>query len=215
MSGKQERAAKVVELLGREYPEARTALAYRTPWELLVATILSAQCTDSRVNEVTPALFARWPQAEDLADAARADIEETIRSTGFFRNKAKSLQEAARMLVADYGGQVPEDIEELVRLPGVGRKTAKVVLGEAFGIAAGVVVDTHVGRVARRLGLSREKDAEKVAADLEALIPRTEWIALSMRMILHGRRLCTARRPHCSDCFLEPLCPKVGVTTSQ
>lgn len=215
MSGKQERAAKVVELLGREYPEARTALAYRSPWELLVATILSAQCTDSRVNEVTPALFARWPQAEDLADAARADIEETIRSTGFFRNKAKSLQEAARMLVADYGGQVPEDIEELVRLPGVGRKTAKVVLGEAFGIAAGVVVDTHVGRVARRLGLSREKDAEKVAADLEALIPRTEWIALSMRMILHGRRLCTARRPHCSDCFLEPLCPKVGVTTSQ
>ncbi len=215
MSGKQERAAKVVELLGREYPEARTALAYRSPWELLVATILSAQCTDRRVNEVTPALFARWPQAEDLADAARADIEETIRSTGFFRNKAKSLQEAARMLVADYGGQVPEDIEELVRLPGVGRKTAKVVLGEAFGIAAGVVVDTHVGRVARRLGLSREKDAEKVAADLEALIPRTEWIALSMRMILHGRRLCTARRPHCSDCFLEPLCPKVGVTTSQ
>jgi endonuclease III len=215
MSGKQERAAKVVELLGREYPEARTALAYRTPWELLVATILSAQCTDRRVNEVTPALFARWPQAEDLADAARADIEEAIRSTGFFRNKAKSLQEAARMLVADYGGQVPEDIEELVRLPGVGRKTAKVVLGEAFGIAAGVVVDTHVGRVARRLGLSREKDAEKVAADLEALIPRTGWIALSMRMILHGRRLCTARRPHCSDCFLEPLCPKVGVTTSQ
>ncbi len=215
MSSKRERAAKVVELLGREYPEARTALSYRTPWELLVATILSAQCTDRRVNEVTPDLFARWPRVEDLADAARADIEEAIRSTGFFRNKAKSLQEAARMLVADYGGRVPDDLEELVRLPGVGRKTAKVVLGEAFGIAAGVVVDTHVGRVARRLGLSREKDAEKVAADLEALVPRAEWIALSMRMILHGRRLCTARRPHCSDCFLEPLCPEVGVTTSQ
>ncbi len=215
MSSKRERAAKVVELLGREYPEARTALSYHTPWELLVATILSAQCTDRRVNEVTPDLFARWPRVEDLADAARADIEEAIRSTGFFRNKAKSLQEAARMLVADYGGRVPDDLEELVRLPGVGRKTAKVVLGEAFGIAAGVVVDTHVGRVARRLGLSREKDAEKVAADLEALVPRAEWIALSMRMILHGRRLCTARRPHCSDCFLEPLCPEVGVTTSQ
>jgi endonuclease III len=215
MSSTRQRAAKVVKLLGREYPEAHTALSYRTPWELLVATILSAQCTDRRVNEVTPDLFARWPEAEDLADAARADIEEAIRSTGFFRNKAKSLQEAARMLVADYGGRVPDDIEELVRLPGVGRKTAKVVLGEAFEIAAGVAVDTHVGRVTRRLGLSREKDAEKVAADLEALVPRSEWIALSMRMILHGRRLCTARRPHCSDCFLEPLCPKMGVTSSQ
>ena len=198
-------------LLADEYPDARCELDFENPWQLLVATVLSAQCTDQRVNQVTPELFARWPTPSALAGAARDEVEQVVRPTGFFRNKAEALQGAARTVEADHGGVVPADVEQLVRLPGVGRKTAKVVLGEAFGIAAGVTVDTHVRRVARRLGLTRQDDPERIADELERRIPRSEWIRFSMRMILHGRRVCTARKPRCESCVLEAVCSKVGV----
>ena len=206
-----ERAAAVVERLAEEYPDAECELDFRNPWELLVATVLSAQCTDQRVNRVTPGFFARWPTPSALAAAARGDVEEEIRPTGFFRNKAAALQGTAHVLATDHEEAVPADIEQLVGLPGVGRKTAKVVLGEGYGIAAGVTVDTHVRRVARRLGLTRLDDPEKIAKRLERSIPREEWIRFSMRMILHGRRVCTARKPRCDSCALEDICPKVGV----
>jgi len=206
-----ERARHLVRILAEIYPDARCELDYSNPWQLLVATVMSAQCTDGRVNQVTPDLFQRWPRPEDAATAAQADLEEVIRPTGFFRNKARSIRNAARMLVADHGGEVPPDLEALVALPGVGRKTAKVVLGEAFGIPAGVTVDTHVRRVSRRLALTRQQDPEKIAAELEKLFPRDEWVKLSLRMILHGRRVCTARKPRCNDCALEEICPQIGV----
>ena len=206
-----ERAVATLRSLAGEYPEARCELDFHNPWQLLVATVLSAQCTDQRVNQVTPEFFARWPTPSDLAGAARADVERVIRPTGFFRNKANGLQRTAHALVTEHDGSVPADIEQLVRLPGVGRKTAKVVLGEAFGIAAGVTVDTHVRRVARRLGLTLQDDPEKIAGDLEKIIPQAEWTRFSMRMILHGRRVCTARKPRCESCVLEGICPKVGV----
>ena len=206
-----ERAAAVVELLAKEYPDARCELDFEDPWQLLVATVLSAQCTDQRVNQVTPALFQRWPSPGDLAAADQSELEGVIRPTGFFRNKARALRAAARSLIADHRGQVPDDLEQLVRLPGVGRKTAKVVLGEGFGVAAGVTVDTHVRRLSRRLGLTRADDPEKIASELEGMIPREQWIRFSMRMILHGRRVCTARSPRCDGCALEHVCPRVGV----
>jgi len=204
-------ATAVVQMLADEYPDAQCELDFRNPWELLVATVLSAQCTDQRVNQVTPALFARWPTPSALAAAAQGDVEEVIRPTGFFRNKAAGLQRSAHILATEHGDTVPADVEQLVRLPGVGRKTAKVVLGEGFGIAAGVTVDTHVRRVARRLGLTRKQDPEKIAEDLERSIPREEWIQFSTRMILHGRRVCTARKPRCDSCALDDDCPKVGL----
>jgi endonuclease-3 len=207
----KERAGRIVELLAEAYPGAECELDHRSPWQLLVATVLSAQCTDVRVNQVTPELFRRWPGPAELAEAVPAELEEVIRPTGFYRNKARNLQQAARSLMADHGGDVPADLDALVELPGVGRKTAKVVLGEAFGIAAGVTVDTHVQRLAKRLGLADHRDAEVVASRLEAMVPREHWIDLSMRLILHGRRVCHARRPLCGECTLEPLCPKVGV----
>ncbi len=204
-------ATAVVQMLADEYPDAQCELDFRNPWELLVATVLSAQCTDQRVNQVTPAFFARWPTPSALAAAAQGDVEEVIRPTGFFRNKAAGLQRSAHILATEHGDTVPADVEQLVRLPGVGRKTAKVVLGEGFGIAAGVTVDTHVRRVARRLGLTRKQDPEKIAEDLERSIPREEWIQFSTRMILHGRRVCTARKPRCDSCALDDSCPKVGL----
>jgi endonuclease-3 len=207
----KERAARIVDLLAEAYPGAECELDYRSPWQLLVATVLSAQCTDVRVNQVTPELFRRWPGPAELAAADTAELEEVVRPTGFFRNKARNLQQAARCLVADHGGEVPADLDALVELPGVGRKTAKVVLGEAFGIAAGVTVDTHVRRLAKRLGLADHRDPEVVAGRLEGLVPREHWVDLSMRLILHGRRVCHARTPRCGECSLEPLCPKVGV----
>ena len=212
MMERNERATAIVERLAGEYPDAQCELDYRSPWELLVATMLSAQCTDVRVNRVTPDLFARWPQAADLAAAAQEDVEAVIRSTGMYRQKAASLRETARILVEEHGGVVPSDIDALVALPGVGRKTAKVVLGEGFGMAAGVTVDTHVRRLAQRLGLTDLADAEKIAAELEELLPQDEWIAFSTRMILHGRRVCSARSPRCEDCVLADICPKNGVT---
>lgn len=208
---KRERVRTVVELLAGVYPDARCELDYRNPWELLVATVLSAQCTDQRVNQVTPELFRRWPTPAAMAEAPLAELEEAVRPTGFFRNKACAVREAARILVSRHGGGVPQELEDLVELPGVGRKTAKVVLGEAFGIAAGIAVDTHVRRVAGRLGLTRSTEPETIASELERLVPRPEWVAFSMRMILHGRRVCVARRPRCADCPLEPACAKVGV----
>jgi endonuclease III len=205
------RAAEIVKRLLRAYPAARCALDFKDPLELLIATILSAQCTDVRVNMVTPVLFKKYPTAESLAAAPRKDVERIIQSTGFFRNKAKSIQECCRRIVAEHGGQVPRTMEELVELPGVGRKTANVVLGTAFGIATGVVVDTHVGRISRRLGLTAANDAVKVEQDLMAQIPKRDWIDFSHAMIHHGRAICIARRPKCEICPLEPICPRIGV----
>jgi endonuclease-3 len=193
--------------LHRAYPVAECALDFRSPYQLLVATILSAQCTDERVNKVTPALFARYPTPADLAAAEQTDVEELVRSTGFFRNKAKNLIGMARGLVADHGGEVPKTMEELVKLPGVARKTANVVLGTAFHIASGVVVDTHVTRISRLLGLTTHKDAVKIERDLVDLLPEEEWIGFSHMLILHGRQVCIARRPACDRCTLAKLCP--------
>jgi endonuclease-3 len=204
-------AAQVVRGLKKLYPEALCALQFRNPLELLIATILSAQCTDQRVNLVTPALFAAYPTAADYAAAPRADVERAIQSTGFFRNKAKNIQACCQQLVERHGGEVPQTLEELVVLPGVGRKTANVVLGTAFGLASGVVVDTHVGRLSKRLGLTRHTDPVKIERDLMALVPRKEWIGLSHRMIQHGRAVCLARRARCAICALEKICPRVGV----
>jgi len=210
-TGARRRAADVVRRLRRRYPDATCSLDFTTPLELLVATILSAQCTDQRVNLVTKDLFAKYRTAADYAAAPPEQLERDIQSTGFFRNKARSIRDACRELVQRFEGRVPEEIEQMVQLPGIGRKTANVVLGTAYGIASGVVVDTHVGRISRRLGLSDQKNAEKVEKDLMALIPKTEWVALSHRMIQHGRRICTARKPKCDQCPLEPVCPRIGV----
>ncbi len=200
--------------LAETYPDARCALDFRTPLELLVATILSAQCTDERVNQVTKNLFRKYRSAADYAAAPAAEVEEDIRSTGFYRNKAKAIQQCCRILVAQFGGEVPRDLDSLVALPGIGRKTANVVLGTAYGIASGVVVDTHVGRIAHRLGLTqrREKDALGIEKDLMAAAPQNEWVPLSHRMIHHGRRVCTARKPRCGECPLGNVCPRLGVT---
>jgi endonuclease-3 len=206
------RVAAILALLDRRYPDASTALRFENPLQLLVATILSAQCTDARVNQVTPGLFARWPDAAALASAGRADLEEAIRSTGFFRNKAKSIHGCCRALVEEHGGEVPATMEALTALPGVGRKTANVVLGNAFGIP-GLVVDTHVSRVSKRLGLTDETDAVKIEHALMPIVPRERWTIFSHWLILHGRQVCVARKPRCSICPLLPHCPQLGVTT--
>jgi endonuclease-3 len=200
-------AAAVYDELARLYPTAHCELDHRNPYELTVATILSAQCTDKRVNMVTPALFAAYPTATALADAPLDEIEELVKSTGFFRAKAKSLVGMAQAVVARHGGEIPASMEELVVLPGVGRKTANVVLGNAFGINHGVVVDTHVGRLATRLGLTRETDPVKVESALMPLFPREQWTMLSHLLIWHGRQVCDARSPRCGSCSLRPRCP--------
>jgi endonuclease-3 len=207
-------ATQVVRLLRRAYPDAVCSLDFRTPLELLVATILSAQCTDERVNRVTRDLFRKYRTAADYARAPLAELQGDIQSTGFFRNKAKSIQNACRILAEQFDGRVPPEMEALVELPGVGRKTANVVLGTALGIASGVVVDTHVSRISRRLGLTTHKDPEKIERDLMELIPPKEWIALSHRMIRHGRQVCTARKPQCDACPLGKICPKIGLVAS-
>lgn len=204
------RAAAAKETFARllaEYPDAHCELDHRNAFELLAATILSAQCTDKRVNLVTPVLFARYPDAAALAVADPAEVEDIIRPTGFFRNKTKSLIGMAQGLVADHGGYVPESMEQLRVLPGVGRKTANVVLGNAFGINEGVVVDTHVSRVSARLGLTRQTDPIKIERDLMALFPRDQWALLSHLLIFHGRRVCVARKPRCAECVLASFCP--------
>ncbi|MEO8448254.1 MAG: endonuclease III [Gemmatimonadota bacterium] len=201
------RAREILARLEREYPDAHCALDFRGPYQLLVATILSAQCTDVRVNLVTPAFFARFPTAQDLALADPAEVEILIRSTGFFRNKTKSLLGMARGVVETYQGEIPRDMASLRVLPGVGRKTANVVLGNAFGINEGVVVDTHVTRVAGRLGLTKHTDAEKIEQDLIPLFPQAKWTMVSHYLISHGRQVCIARRPRCEVCVLADLCP--------
>ncbi|NLJ35840.1 MAG: endonuclease III [candidate division WS1 bacterium] len=210
-----ERAGKILAILRVEYPQSGTALRYEDPWQLLVATILSAQCTDERVNKVTPALFARYPTIADFAVAERADLEEMVHSTGFYRNKAKAIQESAQQIMDDFGGQVPETIDELVTLRGVARKTASVVLQEVIkpdGPHDGVVVDTHVQRLARRMGLvpSTWKNADKVERRLMEIYPREDW-NLSFVLILHGRAVCSARKPKCEHCVVYDLCPRRGV----
>jgi endonuclease-3 len=204
------RARRILGLLARLYPDAHCALHYETPLQLLVATVLSAQCTDKRVNLVTPALFARYPDAKAFAAAEPGELETAIQSTGFYRNKARNLIACCKQLVERHSGEVPATMEELVLLPGVGRKTANVLLGNAFGVP-GITVDTHVGRLSRRMGLTAETDPVKVERDLMQLIPKKEWTLFSHRMIFHGRQVCHARRPSCSACALASVCPKVGV----
>jgi endonuclease III len=205
------RVGEILARLKRAYPDSHCALDHRSPLELLVATILSAQCTDKRVNAVTPELFRRYASALDYAQAPLEEIEAVIRSTGFYRNKAKSLQGLGRALVADHDGQVPRTMEQLIPLPGVGRKTANVVLGNAFGENVGVVVDTHVGRLSRRLGLSGHDDPERVERDLMNLVPQSEWTLWSHLLIDHGRTVCLARQPRCGECALQELCPSTEV----
>ena len=204
-------AATVHAELLRLYPNAYCELEHRSPYELTVATILSAQCTDKRVNMVTPAVFTAWPDATALAAAPLDAVEELVKSTGFFRAKAKSLVGMAQAVVAKHGGEIPSSMEALVVLPGVGRKTANVVLGNAFGINVGVVVDTHVGRLANRLGLTRETDPVKVEQALMPLFPRESWTTLSHLLIWHGRQVCDARSPRCGSCTLRPICPSAPV----
>lgn len=207
----QRHAQQVLRRLKKAYPDATIALDFTNPLELLVATILSAQCTDVRVNQVTPALFGKYRTAADYAGADPARFEDEIRSTGFFRNKTKSILGACRRIEEEFDGKVPDTMEDLLTLPGVARKTANVVLGNAFGIASGVVVDTHVQRLARRIGLTRETQPEKIEQDLMALFPKKEWIDLGHRLIAHGRTVCAAKSPRCDGCPLEDLCPRIGV----
>jgi endonuclease-3 len=204
------RARRIIRLLAKLYPDARCALHYENPLQLLIATILSAQCTDARVNLVTPGLFARYLNAKAFATADTRELETAIQSTGFFRNKARNIQECCKQLVHEYAGQVPATMEQLNKLPGIGRKTANVILGSAYDIP-GITVDTHVGRLSRRMGLTTETDPEKVERDLMRLIPKKEWTLFSHRMIYHGRQVCHARKPKCAGCALHKVCPKIGV----
>ena len=206
---KKRRVANIARVLGAAYPDAKCSLDYEDPLQLLIATILSAQCTDARVNKVTPSLFARYPDARAYGTARPRELERLIQSTGFFRNKAKAIREACRDIAERYGGEVPRTLEELTALRGVGRKTANVVLGNAFGVP-GMVVDTHVGRISRRLELTRQANPEKVELDLMALLPPAEWVAIGHRMIQHGRRYCRAPKPRCNGCPLRRLCPFRG-----
>ncbi|HTZ46047.1 MAG TPA: endonuclease III [Verrucomicrobiae bacterium] len=203
---RKERVAEILRRLDIMYPNATCALHHSNPWELLVATILSAQCTDKRVNQVTPGLFAKYPTPADFAAVRPQVLAEDIRSTGFFNNKAKSIVGAAKKITSEFGGQVPRTMDEMLTIPGAARKTANVVLGTAYGIAAGVVVDTHVQRIARRLDLTQATDPKKIEQDLMKIIPQDRWILFSHQVILHGRALCLARSPKCSECLLNDIC---------
>jgi len=207
----RERAPQIYQRLSAEYPDARCALDHRNPYELLVATILSAQCTDKRVNMVTPALFAKYPTAGALADANPEELQEIIKSTGFFRAKTKSLLGMSTAVTRQHGGSIPATMDELVKLPGVGRKTANVVLGNAFGRDEGVVVDTHVSRLSQRLGLSKAAEPAKIEQDLMTLYPRDQWTMLAHLLISHGRAVCIARQPRCEHCVVSDLCPSSRV----
>ncbi|MFB6275871.1 MAG: endonuclease III [Halothece sp.] len=206
----QQRALTLLARLKELYPDATCTLYYKTPVQLLVATMLSAQCTDERVNQVTPTLFARFPDARALAQAPREEIETLIRSTGFYRNKAKNIQGACEMIVSEFGGKVPDTMKQLLKLPGVARKTANVVLAHAYGVNAGVTVDTHVKRISNRLGFTENSDPKRIEKDLMALLPQAEWENWSIRLIYHGREVCKARQPLCDSCTLADLCPFPG-----
>jgi len=203
------RCERILQKLRELYPDAECALHYKNPFELLVATILSAQSTDKAVNQITPALFQKYPTPAAMAEAALAELEESVRSSGFFHNKAKNLKACAAVIVNDHHGEVPRTMDKLIKLPGVGRKTANVVLGNAFNINAGVVVDTHIQRLSQRLGFSHEQTPDKIERDLMAMVPQEEWTAFSHRMIQHGRQVCSARQPKCNECLLAPDCPFV------
>lgn len=203
----RQRTGKIISLLRKEYPDARCSLNFSNPLELTIATILAAQCTDERVNMVTADLFRKYSRPEDYLKVPVAELEQDIRSTGFFRNKARAIQGACKLLVEKFGGQVPQNFDDLLTLPGVARKTANVVMGNAFGIASGVVVDTHVTRISQLLGLTEQSAPEKIERDLNELVPQKDWIDFSHLLIYHGRAVCIARRPQCGDCTLEKLCP--------
>jgi len=207
----KKRTAEIIKRLKKEYPDAHCELTHANAFELLVATILSAQCTDERVNIVTANLFRKYRSPQDYLEVAQEELELDIRPTGFFRNKAKSIQGASRKIIENFGGDIPQTMEELLTLNGVARKTANVVLGNAFGIASGVVVDTHVSRISQRLGLTENVAPEKIENDLAELVPQTDWILFPHLLIAHGRKICQARKPKCEICVLENLCPKIGV----
>ena len=209
---RKSRVRKVIRRLKKEFPKAECALHHESAFQLLVATILSAQCTDVRVNMATPKLFDQYPAAANLARATQAAVEKIVKPLGFFRNKASNIRAMAQALVDDFDGEVPSDIEQLVDLPGVGRKTASVVLGTWFGIASGVVVDTHVRRISNLLGLTDSQNPEIIERELIAILPKKEWIEYSHRIILHGRKTCIARRPRCRDCVLLSMCPRIGLS---
>ncbi len=214
-SEKKQCADEIIQRLKREYPEAHCALNHASAFELLVATILSAQCTDERVNIVTTNLFRKYRKPQDYLEVAQEELEMDIRPTGFFRNKAKSIQGAAQKIVENFGGEIPQTMEQMLTLNGVARKTANVVLGNAFGIASGVVVDTHVLRISRRLGLTENIIPEKIEQDLIELVPQKHWIMFPHWLIFHGRKICQARKPKCAVCVLENICPKIGVEKSE
>jgi endonuclease III len=214
-SQKKERTEQIIKLLKRAHPDAHCALNHSNAFELLVATILSAQCTDERVNIVTANLFRKYRSPEDYLKVRDIELQQDIKTTGFFRNKTKSIQGACKMLVEEFDGEVPRTMEELLKLPGVARKTANVVLGVAYEIAAGIVVDTHVSRLSHRLGLTRQKDAVKIEKDLTELVPKKDWIIFSHLLIFHGRRVCKARRPLCEECSVEMLCPSSMLKTGK
>jgi len=203
----KERSQRIIELLEREHADAKIALHYNNPLELLVATILSAQSTDKTVNQVTKSLFKKYRKAEDYANADLKELEQDVKSTGFYRNKAKYLKRMGQMLVENFGSQVPKTMSEITTLPGVARKTANIVLSNSFGVIEGIAVDTHVKRLAQRLGLSNNKDPDKIERDLMMLFPKEQWPKLTDLLIFHGRRICTARRPSCKDCLINALCP--------
>jgi len=204
------RAKKIIQVLRKTYPDNECALHHKNPLQLLISTILSAQCTDKRVNMVTPGLFKKYPTAKAFAQAPIKDIEQAIRSTGFYKNKAKSIQNCCKLLMIKYGGEVPQTLEELVKLPGIGRKTANVVLGVAYGIP-GIVVDTHVKRLTYRMGLTRQTDPEKIEFEMMKIIPRKDWKDFGLLLIAHGRAICDARKPKCGVCSLKQHCPKIGL----
>jgi endonuclease-3 len=210
-SDKQKRADEIIKRLKKEYPDAHCALNHANAFELLVATILSAQCTDERVNIVTANLFRKYRKPQDYLEVTAEELENDIRSTGFFRNKARSIQGASEKIIENFGGEIPNTMEELLTLNGVARKTANVVLGNAFGIASGVVVDTHVSRVSQRLGLTDNIVPEKIEKDLQNLVPKNDWVMFPHWLIFHGRKICQARKPKCEICILENVCPKMGV----
>jgi endonuclease-3 len=207
MGPAKERIGKIIRILRREYPGSRTALGFESPLQILVATILAAQCTDKRVNQITPALFSKYPTAAAFAAADRAELEAEIRPTGFFRNKAKSIIGAARKIVEDFDGRVPANMADLITLPGVARKTANIVLSSGYGIAEGIAVDTHVKRLSGRLGLSRQRDPEKIEKDLLRLVPKKDWLDFNYMLVNHGRKTCQARKPRCPECLVRRFCP--------
>ena len=207
MKPAKDRVVKIIRVLEKEYPQSRTALTFETPLQILAATILSAQCTDERVNKLTPALFKKYPDAAAFAAADRAELEMAVRPTGFFRNKAKSIIGAASKIVGVFDGRVPDTMAELITLPGVARKTANIVLSSAYGKAEGIAVDVHVKRLSGRLGLSRQEDPEKIERDLLTIVPKEDWLDFNYLLVNHGRRICRARKPKCPECKLAGLCP--------